>query len=127
MCFTIWRRGAMIDAGRRLQAALERVTGIAAGERPEHLVDRVDEPDAFADWLRELGLEQVRVTEAPLTLPASEEIAWLVVTGSGFVAALNGLDDAQIDRVRAEYLRSFREDGVEALDATTLIGVGTRA
>lgn len=124
---TIWRRGAVETAARHLRRALERVTGVEnSEERPEHLIDRIGEAGAFGDWLSERGLGDVKVTEHELEVSMAPETAWLVVTGSGFVAALAGLDDEQVARVREAYLRSLAEAGVDRLDATTLVGVGTR-
>ena len=39
---------------------------------------------------------------------------------------LHGLDDAQIDAVRTEYLAALEHDDVTEVDATTLIGTGFR-
>ncbi|WP_449278390.1 class I SAM-dependent methyltransferase [Leucobacter sp. GX24907] len=124
---TIWRHGAVEQAGRHLELALERVVGRAREERPENLVNRVDRAEPYAEWLTSLGLGQVDVVESPLTVRMSPEIAWLVVTGSGFVGALHGLSDGQVEDVRQGYLRSLADAGVSELDATTLIGVGVRA
>ncbi|WP_208006777.1 hypothetical protein [Aeromicrobium phragmitis] len=52
------------------------------------------------------------------------ELAWLVVTGSGFVGALAGLPADEVASVRAAYLASLAEEQVLELDATTLTGIG---
>ncbi|MGO1506725.1 MAG: class I SAM-dependent methyltransferase [Microbacterium sp.] len=125
--FTIWRRGSMAIAERHLQLAIDRVTGSEHEKRPEHLYDRVNDANSCTMWLESLGLEQVRVVESPLTVPMSPEIAWLLVTGSGFIGKLSGLTQGQIEDVRQAYLRSLAEAGVSEIDATTLIGLGIRA
>ena len=77
-------------------------------------------------WLTDRGLTEVTVTAHEHRLPVTPELAWLVVTGSGFVAALAGMDEARTGAVRDTYLDSLSRDGVEEFDATTLIGVGPR-
>ncbi|WP_308165168.1 SAM-dependent methyltransferase [Nocardia noduli] len=123
---TIWRRGAMETAGQHLRGAVAQVTGTAAESRKQHLIDRINQPETYRGWLTDRGLTQVEVTEHELVLPITPELAWLVVTGSGFAAALAGLDTSGVEAVRRAYLASLNEAGVRHLDATTLVGVGTR-
>jgi hypothetical protein len=68
----------------------------------------------------------VSVLEHELHLPWSRDLAWLLVTGSGFVGMLQGLDTEQVDDVRNRYLAILEVEGTETFDATTLIGIGTR-
>lgn len=125
--FTIWRRGAVEIAGKHLGAAVAAVTGAAPPPpRPPHLVDELNQPDLFRIWLGERSLTDVTVTENELRLPLTPEIAWLIVTGSGFAGALAELDEAQRIAVRDAYLGSLDAAGISELDATTLIGVGIR-
>ncbi|UNS95885.1 methyltransferase domain-containing protein [Streptomyces tubbatahanensis] len=123
---TIWRRGAMETAANHLRSALARVTGAAPGQRPAHLIDRINDARAFRAWLTERGLADVTVAVHALRLPLTSEIAWLVITGSGFAGVLRGLSEETTRAVRDAYLDSLQEAGVDELDATTLIGVGTR-
>jgi trans-aconitate methyltransferase len=122
--FTIWRRDAMIAPGMHLREAVSRVTGRPAEPRPTGPVEAVNLPGDYHAWLTERGLTDVTVTTNELRLPLTPDLAWLVVTGSGFVTILDGLDQDQIEGVRAEYLDSLNRAGVTELDATTLIGVG---
>ncbi|GAA1614226.1 class I SAM-dependent methyltransferase [Actinoplanes couchii] len=124
---TIWRRGAVEAAGTHLRDAVATVTGTAPAKRPTGPIDAVNEAGAFRDWLADRGLDDVAVTTHELRLHLTPEVAWLLVTGSGYVAALSGLDPAAIGRVREAYLDSLYRSGTDELDATTLIGVGTRA
>ncbi len=125
--FTIWRRGAVETAGKHLGAAVAAVTGATPPPpRPPHLVDELNQPDPFRGWLGERGLTDVTVAEHELRLSMTPEIAWLLVTGSGFAGALADLDESQTAAVRDAYLTSLDTAGVSELDATTLIGVGTR-
>ena len=123
---TIWREGAVEAAGRHLQGALTTVTGAQGEPRPRHLIDEINTPEALGTWLTDRGLDGVEVTEEELSLPMTEEIAWLVIIGSGYAGMLTDLDAEDVDRVRDAYLDSLAADGVEELDATTLIGTGTR-
>jgi len=124
--FTIWRRDSMVSAGRTLQAAVARVAGVEHGPRPPALIDRVNEAEPFRRWLAERGLRDVRVDVQERRLALTPELAWLLITGSGFMAALADLDDDQVDKVRDAYLTSLAEAGIDEVEATTLIGLGTR-
>ncbi|MEU4290818.1 hypothetical protein AB0E63_21540 [Kribbella sp. NPDC026596] len=118
----------MEAAGQHLRTALARVTGATPPERRStHLIDRINASGAFGEWLTARGLVDVTVSTHEFRLSMTPEISWLVVTGSGYVAALSGLDEQQTREVRDAYLESLDQAGVNELDATTLIGVGTRS
>ncbi|ANZ41527.1 ubiquinone biosynthesis methyltransferase UbiE [Lentzea guizhouensis] len=126
--FTIWQGDAMAPAGRQLGKAIAEVTGTPQpAPRPPHLIDRVSQADPYAAWLSERGLAGVEVTVHELTLTMTPELAWLVVVGSGFRGALATVPAEQVEAVRETYLESLRRDGLTELDATTLIGSGTRS
>ncbi|WP_039786953.1 class I SAM-dependent methyltransferase [Actinoalloteichus spitiensis] len=125
---TIWRRGAMEAAGVRLGRAVSEVLGTPpagppAAAPPERDVRTVD---GFTGWLRERDLHDVVVRVHEHRLPMTPEIAWLVVLGSGFRAALDPLDEEGVEAVRNRYLHLLAEDDVTELDATTLVGTGSR-
>jgi SAM-dependent methyltransferase len=124
--FTIWRGESMQLAGRYLGRAVAAATDTPpAKERDPHLIDRINQADSYADWLTGRGLVDVEVAVHELRLPMTPEVAWLVITGSGFRRGLAGLEPDTVDAVRRHYLDSLRADGVTELDATTLIGTGT--
>ncbi|GAA1185606.1 class I SAM-dependent methyltransferase [Nesterenkonia xinjiangensis] len=125
VALTIWRRGAVETAGRHLQQSIAAVTGVAAEPRPPHLIDDINTPEAYQEWLLARGLMEPEVTVEERSIPMTSEIAWLVITGSGFAGMLAGLDAADVDRVREAYLTSLQTEGVERLDVSTLIGTGT--
>ena len=83
-------------------------------------------PDGYRRWLTERGLADVQVIVDERRLPVSDELAWLLVTGSGFRATLGKLTPTQVDAVRQRYLDSLVTERVDEIDATTLIGVGIR-
>jgi SAM-dependent methyltransferase len=124
--FTIWHGESMQLAGRHLGRAVAAATDTPpAKERDPHLIDRINQADSYADWLTGRGLVDVEVAVHELRLPMTPEVAWLVITGSGFRRGLAGLEPDTVDAVRRHYLDSLRADGVTELDATTLIGTGT--
>ncbi len=124
---TIWRRGAMAAVGDRLAVAVALVRGEPApGPREPYLIERIATVAEYCRWLSERGLRAPRVVVHELTVDLTPASAWLLVTGSGFRGMLHGLDDAQIDAVRTEYLALLEHDDVTEVDATTLIGSGLR-
>lgn len=126
--FTIWRGDAMAAAGRCLGRAVAAATGTAPPkDREPTLFDRVNQADSFAAWLTERGLAEVAVSVRELRLTMTPDLAWLVITGSGYRGALAALDPDTVDRVRERYLGLLQADGVTELDATTLIGTGRTA
>ncbi|WP_447007451.1 class I SAM-dependent methyltransferase [Saccharothrix isguenensis] len=122
---TIWRGGSMHTAGEHLGRAVATVTGTPAEEREPRPVDRINQADSYAEWLTERGLVDVEVAEHELRLTMTPEVAWLVITGSGYRRGLAGLDADTVEAVRRQYLDSLSADGVAELEATTLIGTGT--
>jgi trans-aconitate methyltransferase len=123
---TIWRGEEMQAAGRHLGRAVATATDTPPPEEREpHLIDRINQPDSYAAWLSERGLGGVEVLEHELSLTMSPDLAWLVITGSGFRGALANLDPATVTAVRRHYLDFLRADGLAELDATTLIGRGS--
>lgn len=125
VAFTIWRRGAMDPAGRQLALAVADVTGTEPpGERPKRPGDRINEPDSFSAWLSGLGLSGVDVLVRERALSMTPEVAWLLVTGSGYRGVLSELGPEEVDRVRDRYLARLDETGLTNLDTTTLMGTG---
>ncbi|MEU4745531.1 class I SAM-dependent methyltransferase [Actinosynnema sp. NPDC023658] len=125
--FTIWRRGAMAAAGRHVYGAVAAATSAEPPpERKPRPVDEINQAEPYAGWLAARGLSDVDVRVNELRLTMTPDLAWLVVLGSGFRGALAGLAPDTVETVRELYLGSLRDEGVDVLDATTLIGVGTR-
>ncbi|MFC7344376.1 class I SAM-dependent methyltransferase [Saccharopolyspora griseoalba] len=123
---TIWRRGAVVAAGEQLGLAIADVRRTdPPAERPAHLIDRINQPGPFAEWLRSLGLVEVRVAVHERALPMTPGVAWLLVLGSGYRGALTGLPPEVVAEVRDRYLARLREAGIDELDTTTLTGTGT--
>ncbi|MFC7624324.1 class I SAM-dependent methyltransferase [Microlunatus sp. GCM10028923] len=123
--FTIWRRGAMEVPGDHLARAVSTVTGAPAPERQPHLINKINAAEPYAAWLESLDLTEVSVITEDLRLVLTEELAWLIITGSGYRSAITGLSADQTSSVRDRYLATLAADGVTEIDATTLIGLGT--
>lgn len=124
--FTIWRSGAMELPGAHLARAVSDVTGAPVPERKPHLINEVNTPAGFAGWLDDLGLAEVSVIIDERRLDLTEELAWLIITGSGYRSAIAGLPAEQTRSVRTRYLAGIAADEVTEVDATTLIGIGRR-
>jgi SAM-dependent methyltransferase len=124
--FTIWRGDAMAAAGKHLGPAVAAATGSAPPEEREpHLFDRINQADSYASWLTELGLADVDVATHELRLALTPDLAWLVITGSGYRGVLGKVAPGLVDDVRKRYVDSLHADGITEFDATTLIGTGT--
>lgn len=123
---TVWQRGAMSSPGSALMQAVNEVTGRGLSfDASRHPESRIDDATTFATWLCERGLTGVEVAVERLALPVEPELAWLLVTGSGFVGMLESLHAEQVDAVHRTYLDILETSGATTLDATTLIGTGT--
>lgn len=123
--FTIWRGDSMAAAGRYLARAIAAVENTdPPEEREPHLFDRINQADPYGAWLTEIGLSGVTVETKELRLSLNRDLAWLVITGSGYQAALSALEPGLVDAVRERYHALLDADGVTEFDATTLVGAG---
>jgi len=123
VAFTIWRSGAVAEAGRRCADAVQHVLGVRWPERARHLIEEIGRPPVFAGWLAQLGLQDVEVQLHRHSVAMTPDVAWLMVRGSGFRSMTEGLTAEQLDQVQERYL-----DGTigTVLDATTMTGTGRR-
>lgn len=125
---TVWRRGAIeefasivFDVAARHSAELR--------ERPElrdHTpLHRIDTPETIEAWLVDAGTDSVEVRTLSNLLPATDELCWSLVIGTGLRAALTGLDGEQTETVRRELAEEVTTRGVHTIDATTLVASAT--
>ncbi|MBO3751427.1 methyltransferase domain-containing protein [Streptosporangiaceae bacterium NEAU-GS5] len=123
---TTWANGALEQLGRALTEALQRVRGTtAASPTGRGAAAEIDSENGLRHWLTGLGLTKVAVVRVPMKLTLTDELAWLLVLGSGLRGMLDGLDPQRTSRVRGVLLALLRDRGIGELDATTLVGVGT--
>lgn len=87
---------------------------------------RINSEEKLTAWLDGLGLTEVRVRREELRVPIDERLAWSFVLGTGMRARLAGLTERQVEGVRVDFLHRLAAAGIDHLDATSLIGVGTR-
>lgn len=123
--FTIWRDGAMELPGDHLARAVNAVTGAPIPTRKPHLIHRISNAAGYAAWLSELGLADVEVIIDERRLALTDDLAWLIITGSGYRASIAGLPVDQVSAIHERYLAGLAADGITEIDATTLTGTGT--
>lgn len=125
---TVWRRGAMeefssivFDVAAR-HSPEPRDRGALRDRMPLH---RIDTPRTLEAWLTDAGTDSVEVRTLSNLLPATDELCWSLVTGTGLRAALTGLDSEQVAAVRHRIADEVTARGLHTIDATTLVATAT--
>ncbi|WP_286957276.1 class I SAM-dependent methyltransferase [Brevibacterium sp. UBA7493] len=153
LMLSVWDHGVMADIGMRAFSSIQRVRdeklpdpayakfvrkdderggeGTAAhaddaGQKTELSFDQIDTQDAFGPWMEDLGLTDVSVTVQERSLELDDELAWLVITGSGFRSMFSGMSGEQVEEVRSGFLAGLNRDGFTSLNTSTLVGIGHR-
>ncbi len=153
LMLSVWDHGVMADIGMRAFSSIQRVRdeklpdpayaksvrederrggeGTAAhaddaGQKTELSFDQIDTQDAFGPWMEGLGLTDVSVTVQERSLELDDELAWLVITGSGFRSMFSGMSGEQVEEVRSGFLAGLNRDGFTSLNTSTLVGIGHR-
>lgn len=154
LMLSVWDHGVMADIGMRAFTSIQRVkdedrpdparaesasirdqeasgddSGAGAGTGQEASVltfDQVDNRDSFGPWMEGLGLTDVTVTVQERQMELDDELAWLVITGSGFRSMFAGLSDGQLEKVRMDFLAGLHRDRITTLRTSTLVGIGRR-
>ncbi|WP_049822031.1 class I SAM-dependent methyltransferase [Arthrobacter sp. H41] len=124
---SIWRRGAISPIGECLKEALSPFKphlGEESRDQVGTLLNRINTAPTYADWLQDLGLEQVRIDVHEHRIELDERSAWALVPGSAFRAMLDGLGPAQMTEVRHRYLDVLEQRKTTPIDASTLVGIG---
>ncbi|MEW2354103.1 methyltransferase domain-containing protein [Spirillospora sp. NPDC029432] len=121
-----WAEGALESFGARLARAVETERPLESADPPaRRAARRIGTEDALGAWARGLRLRDVRTHRIVRHVPLSPGDAWDLVLGSGFRGMLHSLDAPAADRVRARFLDMLDADGIDDLDATSLVAVGT--
>jgi SAM-dependent methyltransferase len=87
---------------------------------------RVDGAERLTDWLTGLGIHRPVATVERFDIRLTDDLVWSFVTGSGTLAMLAGLDPGAVGRVRARFLATLHERGVDTLGVAAVIGRGYR-
>ena len=125
---TVWRRGAVEEFSSIVFDVAARHSPELRGRRrlrdrtPLH---RIDTPETLGAWLADAGTDSVEVRALSNLLPATDELCWSLVTGTGLRAALTGLDGEQVAAVRRQIAEEVTARGMHTIDATTLVATGT--
>ena len=80
--------------------------------------DRIREPSALNQLLREGGVAEAECVAEPADHPiASPDDAWRIVMGSGYRGTIEQMEVAARERVRASFLRQLKDGGVRSMKA----------
>lgn len=126
----VWRSGALEEFGAAYRDVVARVADGpgARGQAPQRSeAGRINTEDSLGTWLWSVGCADVKVRTRGLREPVSDELVWNLVLGSGFRSSLDGLDAAEVERVRVELPAELARRGVAEVDFSAVLGVGTRA
>ncbi|QUF03833.1 methyltransferase domain-containing protein [Actinosynnema pretiosum subsp. pretiosum] len=126
----VWRSGALEEFGAVYRDVVARVADGpgARGQAPQRSeAGRINTEDSLGTWLWSVGCADVKVRTRGLREPVSDELVWNLVLGSGFRSSLDGLDAAEVERVRVELPAELARRGVAEVDFSAVLGVGTRA
>ncbi|MBH0123038.1 class I SAM-dependent methyltransferase [Rhodococcus sp. CX] len=125
---TVWRAGAMteftavvFDVATRYSPALADRQSL----RDRTPLHRIDTPETLEAWLAAAGCHSVQVDVMPNLLPATDELCWNLVVGTGLHSVLEGLDEPAVEALRQDLLTEITERGLHTIDATTLVGTAT--
>ncbi|MDV2474535.1 class I SAM-dependent methyltransferase [Rhodococcus zopfii] len=125
---TVWRTGAMAEFTALVFDVAARYSPEVADRlslRERTPLHRIDTPETLGAWLAGAGCHSVEVDILSNLLPATDELCWNLVVGSGLRGVLDGLDEPLVDAVRRDLLAAVTERGLHTIDATTLVGTAT--
>jgi ubiquinone/menaquinone biosynthesis C-methylase UbiE len=123
---TVWEKGALERYAHVLHDCVARERGATESEGPvQAAIKRIHEEQALRTWLSGLGLREVETVRLPLDVPLTADLAWKLVTGTGFRAMLTGLSAEAVARIREDLLDTLDREGVHSLDAASILGIGT--
>ncbi len=89
--------------------------------------DRIREPGALRDLLREGGVEGAECVAEPASHPiASPDDAWRIVMGSGYRGTIEQLEPAARERVHAATLGPVHERGIRAMNASVVYAIARK-
>ncbi|MEU5842442.1 class I SAM-dependent methyltransferase [Rhodococcus sp. NPDC047139] len=125
---TVWQHGAMEEFSSIVfDVAARHSPGLRdrAGLRDRTPLHRIDTAAKLEAWLADAGTDSVEVRTLSNLLPATEELCWSLVAGTGLRAALTGLDAEEVASVRQEIAEEVTARGLHTIDASTLVATAT--
>ncbi len=123
----VWAAGGLAETmGALFEAAAEILPEPPIPPASRAAGERLDEEPKLAGWLRSLGLVEVTTRPVRRRPPLTDELAWLFARGSGLRRVLDQAGPAGEQRLREGYLGRLRDRGITELNASALIGIGTR-
>ncbi|MGN5236084.1 MULTISPECIES: class I SAM-dependent methyltransferase [unclassified Rhodococcus (in: high G+C Gram-positive bacteria)] len=125
---TVWREGSLEEYSRVVFDVASRFDPDLAERgslRARTPLREIDTPHTLEAWLTDAGTHSVEVRVLSNLLPATDELCWNLVTGTGYRAALNGLDADEIAAVRRGIADEVTARGIHTIDFTTLVGTAT--
>ncbi len=125
---TVWRADAMSDLRDVVFEVGARHSPEFAERAPQYdrsPLRRIDTPTALEAWLAAAGTHSVEVRTLSNLIPATEDLCWALVAGTGWRMALSGLDAGQVDSVKQDLAETITARGIHTVDATTLVGTAT--
>jgi SAM-dependent methyltransferase len=126
--FTVWHADALYAFTRAFFDSLATVdastAGPAGGDEP-HPITTIDTEEKIRTWAASLGGKNLVTTVLPLRVPRSEEFCWGMALGSGLRGALLDLGPGEMDLVRATFLQTLADRGIDDINCDSLIVSGT--
>ncbi len=125
---TVWRAQAMAELRDAVFDVASRHSPGFARRAPDYdrsPLRRIDTTEALEDWLGAAGTHSVEVRTLSNLIPATEDLCWALVSGTGWRMALSGLDTRQTEAMRRDLAETITERGMHTVDATTLVGTAT--
>lgn len=125
---TVWRSDSMAELRDAVFDVASRHSPDFARRAPDYdhsPLRRIDTPAALEEWLGAAGTHSVEVRTLSNLIPATEDLCWALVAGTGWRTALSGLDAGQVDSVRQDLAETITARGIHTVDATTLVGTAT--
>jgi SAM-dependent methyltransferase len=127
VAITVWAKGAFDPLPELLVSSLpggDDESGAGGETAPPPEV--AGTAGNLAHWLTELGLVGVRAEAVQRHLDVTPDLAWRLVQGTAWRAAVSSLDENEQAAVRERFLAAIAEHDVQRVDLTTLIAVGQR-
>ncbi|MER5325198.1 class I SAM-dependent methyltransferase [Streptosporangium roseum] len=128
LAVTSWAKDTLERFGTELHTGIGQERGTLP-DLPSNraAAARIDTDNTIRVWLTRLSLTETHIHRIPLTVPLAADLAWLMVVSTGFRGMLDGLAPEAVARVRDRLPGLLAEQGIDSVDAASLVGIGTVA